>query len=95
MDWMQYTDARYWFDLLQTREIIAFGVGGAWGCLLGVAIALKKWWIPTILVLLPTALTFTSLMVPTPPNVTYRLFFLALPALASIAFAIWLFRRGN
>jgi len=92
MDWMELTDARYLYGLLSARTIMFFAAGAVYGGLLGIGLSLKQWWIPTILVLLPLVLSIVSLVVPTPPSVVYRLFFLGVPALAVIAFAVWLAR---
>jgi len=92
MDLMQYTDIRYLLDALNPRLIPAFILGAVYGGLVGASIALKRWWIPTIMVLLPAVLAITSLFLPTLQNDIYRLFFLGVPAIAVIAFAYWLAR---
>ena len=92
MDIMEITDIHYWGSLFQPRLALYFVIGGVYGGLLGAGFALKQWWIPTILILLPAVLAVTSLFMNPISNVTYRLFFLAVPALAVIGFAIWLAR---
>ena len=89
---MQYTDIRCLGDRLNPGLVPAFVVGAVYGGLIGASVALKKWWIPTILVLLPAVLATTSLFLPSVQNDIYRLFFLGVPALGVIAFAYWLAR---
>jgi len=92
MDWIQYTDIRYLLDTLNPHLIPAFILGAVYGGVVGASIALKKWWIPAILMLLPAVLAITSLLLPALQNDIYRLFFLGVPAIAVIAFAYWLAR---
>ena len=92
MDLIDYTDIRYLWELLDKKLILPFVFGITYGGLIGVGIALKKWWIPAILVLLPVVLAVASLLLPSVQNVTFRFFFLGVSALAVIGFAYWLSR---
>lgn len=92
MELMQYTEVGYWWGLVESDWIISFCLGGAYGILLGVGIALKRWWVPAFLVLFPLALAATSELLPPTDSITVRLFFMGVAALAVIGFVVWLAR---
>ncbi len=92
MDLMQYTEVGYWWGLVESDWIISFLVGGVYGILMGLGLGLKRWWVPVLLVLLPLVLAAASELLPATNNLTFRLFFLGVPALAVIAFTVWLAR---
>ncbi len=95
MDFFEYTDIRFLVDSLHKWMVLPFLLGAVYGGLLGAGIAMKKWAIPAVLVLLPATLAVMSFFISGVHNATYRLFFLGVPALAVLAFAYWLTLHKN
>jgi len=92
MDLMQYTQFGYWWEMVESGWVISFCIGAVYGVLLGVGVALKRWWVPTFLVLFPLAVSAAGELLPPTDSLTFRLFFLGLVALAVIALTVWLAR---